>query len=94
MAYMIVTHKVQDFDKWKIVFDEHSVTRKANGGQGGYLFRSDKDPNEVVVVLKWDDITRARQFAKSDDLKYVMQKAGVIGQPDIYFFQDYERVSF
>jgi heme-degrading monooxygenase HmoA len=92
MPYMLVRHKVEDYEKWKPVFDEHQSTRKESGGKGGYLFRNAEDSNEVVILLEWDDIEDARQFAQSEDLRETMQRAGVTEQPDIYFLEEVEKV--
>jgi hypothetical protein len=50
MTYMLIRHKVKDYEKWKPVFDEHSALRKANGSRGGRLFRNADDPNETVIM--------------------------------------------
>jgi heme-degrading monooxygenase HmoA len=93
MPYVLVRHKVQDYAKWRPVFDEHGVTRKASGSKGGYLFRSADDPNDLVILLEWTDVKRARQFVESDDLRQAMQRAGVSGQPEIHFLEELERPS-
>jgi heme-degrading monooxygenase HmoA len=93
MAYVLVRHKVADYARWKPVFDEHAPTRRANGSRGGQLFRNAGDPNEVVIVLEWDDLEKARRFAQSDDLRETMQRAGVADRPDVYFLEEVEAVS-
>lgn len=93
MPYLLVHHKVTDYEQWKSAFDAHSVTRQANGCRGGQLFRNTADPNELVVLLEWDVLERARQFVQSEDLRAVMQRAGVVGHPTISFLKDGEPVS-
>ena len=51
MAYILVRHKVKDYEKWKPAFDEHETTRKDSGSKGGRLFRNTEDPNEIVVIF-------------------------------------------
>jgi heme-degrading monooxygenase HmoA len=92
MAYILVRHKVADYATWKQVYDQDSTTRKANGSLGGKLFRNAHDPNEVVSLLEWDDLEKARQFAQSDDLRETMQRAGIVDQPDVYFLEEVEQV--
>ncbi len=92
MPYVLVRHKVQDYAKWKPVFDEHGATRQASGCQGGTLFRMANDPNNTVILFEWDDLEKARRFAESEDLHEAMQRAGVADQPDIYFLEELERV--
>ncbi len=92
MPYLLVRHKVQDYAKWKPIFDQHGATRQASGSRGGQLFRNANDPNELVILFEVDDLEKARQFAESDDLRQTMQRAGVADQPDIYFLEAVEHV--
>lgn len=93
MPYLLVRHKVTDYEKWKSMFDAHSVTRQANGSRGGQLFRNAADPNELVILLEWDVLERACQFTQSEELREMMQQAGVIDHPTLYFLKDGEPVS-
>jgi heme-degrading monooxygenase HmoA len=73
------------------MYDEHAATRKAGGASGtaaGRVFRSATNPNELVILLEWDDLEKARQFAQSEDLRQTMQRAGVVDQPDVYFLNE------
>jgi heme-degrading monooxygenase HmoA len=91
MPYLLVRHKVEDFDRWKPVYDEHGATRKATGSLGSQLLRNADDPNEMVILFRWDTLENARRFAQSDDLREAMQRAGVADRPDIYFLDEVER---
>jgi heme-degrading monooxygenase HmoA len=88
MPYLLVRHKVEDYARWRPIYDEHGATRKASGSAGGRVFRSADNPNEVVILLEWDDLEKARQFAQSEDLRQAMQRAGVVDQPDVYFLNE------
>lgn len=88
MAQLIVRHKVKDYGKWKPFFDEHGTQRKAAGSKGGRIFRSEKDPNEVVILFEWEDLGKARKFAESEDLRQRMERAGIVGKPDLYFLEE------
>ena len=90
MPCLLIRHTVQDYSDWKAVFDEQEDLRRANGSQGGRLFRS-TESGEVLVLLDWDDLERARLFADSDDLREAMARAGVTDRPDIWFLEDVER---
>ena len=88
MAYILVRHNVEDWGKWKPVFDDHSGLRSNNGSKGGKVFRSVDNPNEVFVLLEWDSLTNAQNFSQSAELKEAMQEAGVVGMPDMYFIEE------
>lgn len=87
MAYLLVRHKVRDYHDWKPGFDDHGSTRKAQGSRGGMVFRNADDPNELLILMEWDNLENARQFADSDDLKEKMEEVGVTDRPDIYFLE-------
>lgn len=88
MPYILIRQKVRDFAEWKTVFDEHGAMRKAMGSKGGYLLRNNDHPSEVLVLLEVEDLGRARQFVRSEDLRQAMQRAGVVDQPTIYFLHE------
>jgi heme-degrading monooxygenase HmoA len=91
MPSMLIRHNVADYAAWKPLFDEHGIARRANGSRGGRIYRSADDPNEVVILLEWDDLERARLFADSDDLREAMVRGGVTDRPDIWFLEDADR---
>jgi heme-degrading monooxygenase HmoA len=88
MAHLLVHHKVEDYNKFKPVFDAHSSARSKGGSQGGKVFRSANDPNEVFVLLEWDSVENAQKFGQSDSTKEAMKNAGVVGIPEIYFLEE------
>jgi len=92
MVYVLIRHKVKDYDKWKHIFDENDAVRKTGGSKGGRLFRSIDNTSEIVIVFKWDTIENARKFTESDDLKKRMQKGGIIEQPEILFLEEVEQI--
>ncbi len=92
MAHIVIWHQVEDFDLWRSKFDEHGATRGAAGSQGGIVYRSTDNSQEVVIVLEWDNEDNARAFIASQDLAVVMADAGVSGQPMVAFLDDGETV--
>lgn len=80
---MIIEHTVKDFGKWKTAYLAHDSTRQAFGISQYILARGKKDSNDVVVIDKFSDVAKAKEFGASPNLKEAMQKAGVTGQPNI-----------
>jgi len=85
MPALLIRHKVTDYATWQSVFDEQEATRRAYGCQLGRLFRNISDPNEIVILLEWDNLERARLFAQSDDLRDELKRAEVADEPDLWF---------
>jgi len=84
-GYMLIRHKVRDFKTWKAGYDAHRPERVEAGLTEKYVLRSADDPNEVVALFEAQDLTRAKAFTASADLRKKMQEVGVADRPDIYF---------
>jgi hypothetical protein len=80
---MVVTHKVSNFQKWKMGYEAHDSARLAAGIHKYVLGRHVNDSNMILIAMKIDDIAKAKDFGKSADLRKTMQKLGVLGTPSI-----------
>ena len=85
MAMMIIHHRVRNYETWRPVYDAHEPARDAAGLSNGQVFRSAKDPNDLVILFDMQDRNKAEAFAASEDLKFAMQQSGVEGEPDMQF---------
>lgn len=90
MASMFIKHRVEDYAKWKPAFDEHESARKGATVTSHSLHRDANDPNVVIIAFRVADMKRAQEFASSENLRSVMQEAGVMGPPEIWFADDIE----
>ena len=43
------------------------------------------NPNEVFLLFEVKDVEKAKEFGASANLREVMQDAGVVDKPDLYF---------
>lgn len=84
---VMVRHKVKDFSKWLPVYMGHDSARQASGVTPYRLGRSMEDSNMVLVVDRISDLQKAKDFGNSATLKEAMQKGGVIGKPDVAFYE-------
>lgn len=80
-----IKHKVADFAKWKLAYDADDTARVAYGLHNYVVSRGLKDSSMVMVALIMDDVNKAKEFAARPALKTIMQKAGVIGAPAIFY---------
>jgi hypothetical protein len=87
VIHVLVRHKVTDFAKWKPVYDQHLPARQKAGLKEVHFLRNIQNPNEVILLFSTEDLEKAKAFAASDDLRQVMQRAGVSDKPDIYFLK-------
>lgn len=85
-AGMIVVHKVDDYAKWRVAYDEFDSTRKALGITGHAVNQMADNANEVVVYHQAESVDVLKKFAESPELKTAMTRAGVAGPPQIMFW--------
>lgn len=88
MAYVLIRHKVADYQKWKRAFDAHGNVRKSAGAKGGRLFRSAARPKDVFILFRWSDLRQAKKFTRSGALRKAMKAAGVRGKVDVHFLRE------
>ena len=88
MNYLLVKHKVKDYKKWKVVYDEHAPARDSIGLKERYVLRNTKSRNEVFVLFEASDLASAKAFARSADLREAMKRAGVTGTPELTILTD------
>ena len=86
-SLMIIKHKVANYAKWKPVYESHDSVRLASGLHNYLLARGTEDSNKIMVVLRMDDVNKAKQFAAMPGLKERMKKGGVTGSPMIDYLE-------
>jgi quinol monooxygenase YgiN len=88
MASILIQHKVKDFAEWKKAFDSNLGLRTSSGELSVQVFRDASDPNSLTVLNKWNSMENAQKFAHSPELKAAMEKAGVVGPPNVFFLNE------
>jgi hypothetical protein len=71
-------HEVTDFDKWHALYLQNSQEENRIA-----VLRNTDNPNFIMVGEKTADHDSARSFIESEELKSVMQEAGVVSAPDV-----------
>ena len=84
-AFLVVSHKVEDFDRWLPVFESTGALKKKFGWKQSTVYSVDGDRNNVMVMEEFPSLEKAKAFAASPELKAAMGKAGVAGPPEIRF---------
>jgi hypothetical protein len=85
MVRLFVRHNVADYDAWRKVYDEFDNERRPMGVTDDAVFQSVDDPNDVTLWHDFAGADEARAFVSSEALRSAMQRAGVQGEPEIWF---------
>jgi quinol monooxygenase YgiN len=92
MATLLVKHRVANFENWKRVFDTFEALREKHGFIGHSVHRDATDPNVVVIVNRVKEMSEAKAYGASKELREAMTGAGVQGAPEVLFLDDVEEL--
>ena len=84
MVTMFVRHTVSDYKAWRKIYDDFAPIQKANGVKAQAVYQTADNPNDITVSHDFATREAAQAFAKNEELKKAMQKAGVVGAPTIW----------
>jgi len=85
MGYLLVRHKVKEFQDWKRVFDSHKHAQVEAGLRIEKVMRNLYEPNEVFLFFEVIDLAKARGFVFAPEVSNAQEGSGVVDKPDIYF---------
>jgi hypothetical protein len=94
MPALLVRLKVNDYATWKSAFDTRHDVRQSNGAISDRVFQNAGDSNEVITLLDWDLLDRARLFVQSDDIHDAMGLARSIDGPEVWFLDESESLGY
>lgn len=77
--------KVKDYNAWRTSYNGHEQSRSSAGITNGRVFRSAEDQNDVVILADVADVSKARTWLSSPEMKTALEKSGVVGFPSIHF---------
>lgn len=86
MYMLAINHPVNDFDKWKAVYDTFPPT--TDGAAFARVNRSVDDRNNVTVVAGFTSMEALKGFMDDPELKKKMMDAGVVGEPRIEIYEE------
>ena len=84
MKYLMVKHKVEDFERWHKVFASHAQAQREAGLKDPQVFRSADDPNRVTFLFRVEDVDKMRAFSESGEAAAARKSSGVMGEPEVF----------
>lgn len=86
-GYVLIIHEVENYLKWKAVFDAARTIRRDAGEIDYQLLRQDDNEQKIVHFSRWRSLHAARSFFESDELVKIRQEAGVVAPEFLYLEQ-------
>lgn len=78
MLNMLVRNRVEDYSRWKGIFDSQDSAAREAGLYLTDLWRDVEDPNNVFFVFRVTDLEKSRAFTADPKSAEVGSAAGVI----------------
>lgn len=85
--FVLIIHEVEDYAKWKAIFDQAAQMRRAAGEIGYQLLAAQSNARQIVHFSSWRSLDAARQFFESDALVEIRRRAGVRAPEFLYLRQ-------
>ena len=79
---LTIHFKVKDFNAWQTSYGNEK-NRTTAGITKSKVFRCTDDPNDVLLLQDVADVSKARTWYGSSEMKSLMEKGGVVGSPTI-----------
>jgi quinol monooxygenase YgiN len=92
MVYTIVHLKLENYNQWRPVFNELASARKEMGSLGGKLFRTTDKPDEVLILMQWQDLQSAHDFCDMPDWRALMDSQCAGDAPEVIYCESVESV--
>ena len=78
---VVVSHPVNDYAAWRIVYDSAEPIRQKAGVTGAEVFHDPKDPKMIVIIHRFPTLELAQAFLADPGLKEAMMKGGITAPP-------------
>ena len=89
-GFVLILHEVEDYPRWKAIFDAAATIRHAAGEVEYHLLAAETDARQVVHFSRWRSLAAARAFFESAELVDIRKRAGVKA-PDFHYLREVEK---
>lgn len=88
-CHVLIIHEVEDYEKWKAIFDDAATMRREAGEIAYQLLSHDMDAKRIVHFSCWTSLDAARAFFESPRLVEIRRVAGVRA-PEFHYLNEIE----
>lgn len=85
--YVLIIHEVDDYPRWKDIFDAAADIRRTAGEIDYQLLASWANARQIVHFSRWRSLAAAQLFFESEELVRIRREAGVQAPEFLYLRQ-------
>jgi hypothetical protein len=86
MKTIILNTEVKKYSDWRKIYDADEENRLKAGLHITGVYQAVNNPNIVTLIGEAPSVEAITSFMANPDLKATMERAGVIGRPDVKIF--------
>ena len=94
MPYVLIHHRVADYERFRAVFDDDAERRRRLGSKGGRLLRSTVGSNDFFALFEWDDVENAREFVDAYETQEAFEWVLPVEEIRTFILEDVDMVDF
>jgi hypothetical protein len=94
MILMVAVHPIDDYERWKAVFDDGQTRRGGNGVLRHWVYRSVDDEKEVMVAFEFESREAAENMLRQSDPELWMDRTGIDIYPAVMIGEQMEVVDY
>jgi uncharacterized protein (DUF1330 family) len=79
---LLIRYRIDEFDRYKPVFDDFGASRRAHGASGHRLLQLVNDPHEIVVMVDFPSPEAAQGFLNDPERSDALVRAGIASESD------------
>jgi len=79
MYHLLIRQKLEDYDRWWMLYEAAYPERKQAGLEERNVFRNMSDPNEVFILYAFQDLMKAEVYVAKLDTEERLREEGVVG---------------
>ncbi len=88
MPALLIGYRVANATTGTRVLEDDRAARRAYGAGREHLYQHVADPATTLLLIEWDGDERAWLYARSDELRDLMRRAGSTGVPQVWVLAD------
>ena len=83
MPTAFIRHRVQDYERWRQVYEEFTRANPSGVPVDPAVYRSIEDANELLVIHRFGSSAEVEPWLDDQGRRQAMMAAGVLGTPQV-----------
>jgi hypothetical protein len=83
MPTAFIRHRVQNYEKWRQVYDDFTQANRSGVAVEPAVYRSVEDPHDLLVIHRFSSSAEVQPWLDDTGRRQATMAAGVFGSPQV-----------